>query len=161
MSNVIDFRKRKEKKKTGQFVSRFISQTEYFWNELDDKRMLIDVVMENAAEELQQRGYDPDAFILDKYAFYDFLGEPLWETYVDESGEGPGFIAFQENDIIYMQTYILIDAENAYTAFQFFKLPDYERGNRAWQIYDQESEKWEKGPGRDFFDLEKLLEQKP
>ena len=159
MSNIIDFRK--SRKKTVQLVSRFISQTEYFWKELDDKRMLLDVVMENAVEELQQRGYDPDAFILDKYAMYDFLGEPLWETYVDEPEEGPGFVAFQETDIIYMQTYIMINTENAYTAFQFFKLPDYERGNRAWLIYDQESEKWKKGPGRDFFDLEELLEQKP
>ena len=55
MSNIIDFRK--SRKKTGQIVSGFISQTEYFWKELDDKRMLLDVVMENAAEEFQQRGY--------------------------------------------------------------------------------------------------------
>ena len=88
MSNIIDFRK--SRKKTVQRVSRFISQTEYFWKELDDKRMLLDVVMENAAEELQQRGYDPDAFILGKYAMYDFLGESLWEAYVEEPEEGAG-----------------------------------------------------------------------
>ena len=38
------------------------------------------------------------------------------------------------------------------------KLPDYERGNRAWLMLDKG--KWKKGPGRDYIDLEELLEQR-
>lgn len=53
----------------------------------------------------------------------------------------------------------MVDPENAHMMFQLFRLPDYERGNRAWLVYDQE--KWKKGPGKDFFDLDELLEQKP
>ena len=58
-----------------------------------------------------------------------------------------------------MQTHIKVDSENAYIAFQLFRLPDYERGNRAWLVLDQG--KWKKGPGRDYIDLQGLLEQKP
>lgn len=154
MSNIINFRKK-------HIASpAFISQTGQYWDEMEDKRILMEFLMENAEEELQQRGYNPVAFVLDKYAMYDFLGAPLWETYLDELEEGPGFVSFQGTDIIYLQAYIMVDPENAHIAFQFFKLPDYERGNRAWLIYDQESETWKKGPGKDFFDLEELLEQK-
>ena len=155
MANVINFRKKRVSSPI------FFSQTDKYWGELEDKRMLMDAVMENAAQELQSRGYSPEDFILDKYTMYEFLGEPLWETYVDESEKGMGFVSFQGADIIYMQAYIMVDPENAYMAFRFFKLPDYERGNRAWLIFDQETEKWKKGPGRDFIDLEELLEQKP
>ena len=155
MSNIIDFRKKPVSS------PKFFSQTQQYWDELEDKRILIDAMMEDAAKELQQRGYNPEDFIVDRNAMYYFLGEPLWETYTDEPEEGPGFVAFQENDIIYLQVYIMVDPENAYMAFQLFRLPDYERGNRAWLIFDQESETWKKGPGKDFFELEDLLELKP
>lgn len=112
--------------------------------------------MENAAEELQQRGYDPASFILDKHTMYEFLGSPLRK---EEYEEWLGFFAFLGTDIIYMWTYVIIDPGKAFMGFQFFKLPDYERGNRAWLVYDQD--KWKKGPGRDYFDLEELLEQRP
>ena len=153
MSNIIEFKKKRIKS------PRFFSQIQKYWDELEDKRMLMDAVMENAAEELQERGYNPADFIVDRNTMYDFLGTPLWETYQDAPEEGPGFLTFQETDIIYMQTHIKVDSENAYIAFQLSRLPDYERGNRAWLVLDQG--KWKKGPGRDYIDLKGLLEQKP
>ena len=62
-------------------------------------------------------------------------------------------MTFQETDIIYMQTHIKVDSENAYIAFQLSRLPDYERGNRSWLVLDQDSETWKKGPGRDYIDF--------
>lgn len=138
----------------------FMSQPQQYWDEIESKRILLEEVMGNAADVFLQQGFHPDDFILDKYTMYDYLGAPLWEAYTQERCEGPGFFALSGPDVLYLQSYLMVDPENAYMAFQFFRLPDYERGNRAWLYLDQESGKWKKGPGKDYIELDRLLEQK-
>ena len=153
MSKVIKFKKNLS-------CPLFLAQPRQYWDEVESKRILLDEVMENAADTLVQREFHPDDFILDRYTMYDYLGSPLWEAYAQERCEGPGFFSFSGPDVFYLQSYLMIDPENAYMAFQFFRLPDYEKGNRAWLFLDQETGTWKKGPGRDFIDLERLLEQR-